>query len=60
MQKATIKSVDDFIAKVEREFVPADLQERLRDQMDDLRKRNNRHLPDYVGSFATWHRKYET
>lgn len=41
----------DFFAKLEREFVPADLQERLREQMNELRERNCMDLPDYVGKF---------
>ena len=31
MQKKYVTNVDDFFSRVEREFVPADLQERLRE-----------------------------
>ena len=41
--------MDDFFIKFEREFVPADLQERLREEMNNLRERDCRDLPDYVG-----------
>ena len=34
MQKQYVTNVDDFFSKVEREFVPADLQERLREVLD--------------------------
>nr|CCA26000.1 retrotransposon protein putative [Albugo laibachii Nc14] len=44
-----VTNVDDFFIKFEREFVPADLQERLREEMNNLRERDCRDLPDYVG-----------
>uniref|UniRef100_A0AAV1U0I3 CCHC-type domain-containing protein n=1 Tax=Peronospora matthiolae TaxID=2874970 RepID=A0AAV1U0I3_9STRA len=51
MQKQYITIVDDFFFKIEREFVPADLQERLREEMNDMRERDCKDLPDYVGKF---------
>lgn len=51
MQKQYITTVDDFFSKIEREFVPADLQERLREEMIDMRERDCKDLPDYVGKF---------
>ena len=40
MQKQYVKNVDDFFSKVEREFVPADLQERLLKDMNNMRERD--------------------
>uniref|UniRef100_A0AAV1TGI5 CCHC-type domain-containing protein n=1 Tax=Peronospora matthiolae TaxID=2874970 RepID=A0AAV1TGI5_9STRA len=51
MQKQNITTVDDFFFKIEREFVPADLQERLREEMNDMRERDCKDLSDYVGKF---------
>ena len=51
MQKQYITTVDEFFFKIEREFVPADLQERLREEMNDMRERDYKDLPDYVGKF---------
>ncbi|POM58692.1 Tc1like transporase [Phytophthora palmivora] len=39
VKKDDVKSVEDFFEKLEEEFVPPDLQERLRDQMNDLKER---------------------
>ena len=45
IQKQYVINVDDFFSKVEREFVPADLQERLRKDMNDMRERDCVDLP---------------
>nr|CCA27675.1 Tc1like transporase putative [Albugo laibachii Nc14] len=39
IKKQYVTNVDDFFSKVEREFIPADLQERLRESMNNLRER---------------------
>ena len=51
MQKQYVTNVDEFFSKVEREFVPADLQERLREDMNNMRERDCEGLPDYVCRF---------
>ncbi|GMF46658.1 unnamed protein product [Phytophthora fragariaefolia] len=51
VKKGDVKSVQDFFEKLEEEFVPPDLQERLRDQMNDLKERQCRDLPDYISKF---------
>ncbi|KAJ8525492.1 hypothetical protein ON010_g15622 [Phytophthora cinnamomi] len=51
VKKDDVKSVEDFFLKLEEEFVPPDLQERLRDQMNDLKERQCRDLPDYISKF---------
>ncbi|KAG6610911.1 uncharacterized protein IUM83_08079 [Phytophthora cinnamomi] len=51
VKKDDVKSVEDFFLKLEKEFVPPDLQERLRDQMNDLKERQCRDLPDCISKF---------
>ncbi|POM77209.1 Hypothetical protein PHPALM_5440 [Phytophthora palmivora] len=51
VKKDDVKSVEDFFEKLEEEFVPPDLQERLRDQMNDLKERQCKDLPDYISRF---------
>ncbi|KAJ0394876.1 hypothetical protein P43SY_003280 [Pythium insidiosum] len=46
-----IASPDDFFARLAAEFVPADLQHRLRDQLFGLHQRHCRDLVEYVGKF---------
>ncbi|GMF39303.1 unnamed protein product [Phytophthora fragariaefolia] len=53
VKKGDVKSVQDFFKKLEEAFVPPDLQERLRDQMNDLKERQCRDFPDYISKF--WH-----
>lgn len=36
VKKDEVQSVEDFFGKLEEEFVPPDLQERLQDQMNDI------------------------
>ena len=43
--------MDDFFSKVEREFVPADSQERLHEDTNNMRERDCEDLPDYVCKF---------
>ncbi|KAE9286105.1 hypothetical protein PF008_g26744 [Phytophthora fragariae] len=51
VKKDDVRSVEEFFEKLEEEFVPPDLQERLRDQMNDLKERQCRDLPDYISKF---------
>ncbi|GMF21138.1 unnamed protein product [Phytophthora fragariaefolia] len=51
VKNGDVKSVQDFFEKLEEAFVPPDLQERLRDQMNDLKERQCRDLPDYISKF---------
>ncbi|GMF50473.1 unnamed protein product [Phytophthora fragariaefolia] len=51
IKKGDVKSVQDFFEKLEEAFVPPDLQERLRGQMNDLKERQCRDLPDYTSKF---------
>ena len=51
MQKQYVTNVDDFFSKVEREFVPADSQERLHEDTNNMRERDCEDLPDYVCKF---------
>ncbi|KAG1692010.1 hypothetical protein DVH05_025988 [Phytophthora capsici] len=51
VKKGEVQSVEDFVGKLEEEFVPPDLQERLRDQMNDLKERHCKDLPDYISKF---------
>ena len=51
MQKQYVTNVDDFFSKVEREFVPADLQECPRENMNNMRESDCKDLPDYLGKF---------
>nr|CCA25679.1 hypothetical protein PITG_05996 [Albugo laibachii Nc14] len=52
MQKQYVTNVDEFFSKVERELVPADLKERVREEMNNLGERDCRTIPDYVGTFC--------
>ncbi|GMF17534.1 unnamed protein product [Phytophthora fragariaefolia] len=52
VKKGDVKSVQDIFKKLEEGFVPPDLQERLRDQMNDLKERQCRDLPDYISKFT--------
>ncbi|KAF1314388.1 putative Tc1like transporase, partial [Globisporangium splendens] len=48
VMKSEIKTVDEFFEKLQEEFVPADLQERLRDQLNELKQRQCRDIMEYV------------
>ncbi|TMW66815.1 hypothetical protein Poli38472_014127 [Pythium oligandrum] len=47
-RRVLIQSVDEFFTELHREFVPADLQQRLRDQLNALQQRDCRDLADYI------------
>ena len=51
MMKPDLSSVQQFFEMLEREFVPADLQLRLREELRNLNQRNCRDLADYVTRF---------
>ena len=51
MQKRYVTNVDYFFSKVERELVPAYLQERLRNDTNNMRERDCEDLPNYVCKF---------
>ncbi|KAF1327470.1 Retroelement pol polyprotein, partial [Globisporangium splendens] len=51
VKKTEIETVDQFFLELGNEFVPADLQERLRDQLGELSQGQSRGLDDYVSRF---------
>lgn len=51
MQKHYVTNVDDYFSKVEREFVLANLEERLREDMNNMRELDCEDLPDYASKF---------
>ncbi|KAF1317106.1 polyprotein, partial [Globisporangium splendens] len=51
VKKTEIETVDQFFLELGNEFVPADLQERLRDQLGELSQGQCRGLDDYVSRF---------
>ncbi|GMF42344.1 unnamed protein product [Phytophthora fragariaefolia] len=51
IKKGDVKSVQDFFEKLDEAFVPPDLQERLRGQMNDSKERQCRYLSDYISKF---------
>ncbi|KAF1314306.1 Retroelement pol polyprotein, partial [Globisporangium splendens] len=51
VKKTEIETVDQFFLELGNEFVPADLQERLRDQLGELSQGQCRDLDDYVSRF---------
>ena len=51
MQKQYVTNVDDLFSKVEREFFPADLKERLREDLNNMIERDCEELPNYVCKF---------
>ncbi|KAF1334823.1 Retroelement pol polyprotein, partial [Globisporangium splendens] len=52
VKKTEIEMVDQFFLELGNEFVPADLQERLRDQLGELSQGQCRGLDDYVSRFG--------
>lgn len=48
INRRSIQEVDEFFVELHREFVPADLQQRLRDKLNNLQQRNCRDLSDYI------------
>ncbi|TYZ61265.1 hypothetical protein PybrP1_004321, partial [[Pythium] brassicae (nom. inval.)] len=40
-----------FFIELDREFVPADLQQRLRDEINNLRQEDCKNLADYIARF---------
>ncbi|KAF1319537.1 Retroelement pol polyprotein, partial [Globisporangium splendens] len=52
MKKADISTVDEFFEELEREFVPADFQVRLRDRLRALNQKSCQGLSDYVTKFS--------
>ncbi|KAF1333192.1 polyprotein, partial [Globisporangium splendens] len=51
VKKTEIETVDQFFLELGNEFIPADLQERLRDQLGELSQGQSRGLDDYVSRF---------
>ncbi|KAF1334741.1 Retroelement pol polyprotein, partial [Globisporangium splendens] len=51
VKKTEIETVDQFFLELGNEFIPADLQERLRDQLGELSQGQSRGLGDYVSRF---------
>ena len=51
LHQSEIHSVDEFFLAVEKEFVPADLQQRLRDDLHRLRQASCKGLMDYIAKF---------
>ncbi|KAF1319757.1 Retroelement pol polyprotein, partial [Globisporangium splendens] len=51
VKKTEIETVDQFFLELGSEFIPADLQERLRDQLGELSQGQSRGLDDYVSRF---------
>ncbi|KAF1328523.1 Retroelement pol polyprotein, partial [Globisporangium splendens] len=51
VKKTEIETVDQFFLELGHEFIPADLQERLRDQLGELSQGQSRGLDDYVSRF---------
>uniref|UniRef100_M4C4F9 Retrotransposon gag domain-containing protein n=1 Tax=Hyaloperonospora arabidopsidis (strain Emoy2) TaxID=559515 RepID=M4C4F9_HYAAE len=51
INRADITSVDTFFTELDREFVPDDLQQRLRDDMHSIKQSACRNLTDYVTRF---------
>ncbi|KAE9157940.1 hypothetical protein PF002_g33242, partial [Phytophthora fragariae] len=47
-QQSSIDTIDELADALRREFIPADLQERLRDALYKLKQREGRDLADYV------------
>jgi hypothetical protein len=47
-QQSTINDIDELAEALRREFIPTDLQERLRDALYGLKQRECRELPEYV------------
>ncbi|KAF1335346.1 hypothetical protein FI667_g1331, partial [Globisporangium splendens] len=47
LKKTEIETVDQFFLELGNEFIPADLQERLRDQLGELSQGQSRGLDDY-------------
>ncbi|KAF1316556.1 Gag/polymerase/env polyprotein, partial [Globisporangium splendens] len=51
VKKADISTVKEFLEELEKEFVPADFQVRLRDQLRALNQKSCQGLSDYVTKF---------
>ncbi|KAF1326163.1 Retroelement pol polyprotein, partial [Globisporangium splendens] len=51
VKKTEIETVDQFFLELGNEFIPADLQERLRDQLGELSQGQSRGHDDYVSRF---------
>ncbi|KAI9913299.1 hypothetical protein PsorP6_006213 [Peronosclerospora sorghi] len=47
-RKEEINSVSQFFIELDREFVPTDLQQRLRDDINNLRQKDCKNLADYI------------
>ncbi|OWZ12973.1 Retroelement pol Polyprotein [Phytophthora megakarya] len=45
------RSKTPYLDNLKEAFVPPDVQKRLRDQMNDLKERNCKDLPDYISKF---------
>jgi len=50
-RKDSIETVSQFFIELDREFVPADLQQRLRDEINNLRQKDCKNLADYIARF---------
>ena len=48
IDRSAIATAYDFFIELDREFLPEDLQQRLRDQLNDLQQRNGRDISDYI------------
>ncbi len=51
LRKGEIKTVEEFFSGIHNEFVPADLQQRLRDQLHRLKQARCQSLTDYIAKF---------